>query len=72
MSPSTLPKFNLACGSEFLLAYASHIFRVIILFEIANLESLFIFLNRTLLSTREPTHKEVIFCKMNLKLEKLC
>ena len=28
--------------------------------------------NWTLLSTREPTHKDVIFCKMNLKLEKLC
>ena len=28
--------------------------------------------NWTLLSTREPAHKEIIFCKMNLKLEKLC
>ena len=27
---------------------------------------------RTLLSTREPTHKEVIFYKMNLKLKELC
>ena len=26
----------------------------------------------TLLSTREPTHKEVIFCKINLKLDELC
>ena len=25
-----------------------------------------------LLSTREQTHKAVIFCKMNLKLEELC
>ena len=24
------------------------------------------------ISTREPTHKEVIFCKMNLKLDELC
>ena len=28
--------------------------------------------NWALLSTREPTHKEVIFCKMNLKLDELC
>ena len=28
--------------------------------------------NLTLLGTREPTHKEVIFCKMYLKLDELC
>ena len=26
----------------------------------------------TLLGTREPTHKKVIFCQMNLNLDELC